>query len=266
MAMTLSRPKGLDVVHAATSARRLMPRIICRVITELISAVGLTMSGVHHRRYWYRSRTVRRVDADIDGSRTNAHVKSKGIVPGPIGTLPRRTRALPGSTTTAVNASSGASRIGSPTARSCQGGVDLVCAVNVAVGEVLEEVVGVETSSALTDLGNPRPNAIGAGFDRDRSCAHLVDVGDQVVSGQPPSVVAAACSSPAQRSTTEAGDRNDDDSGDGNAWLAPHGSPWGACHLREGCRLTNDVSAQRSASPQVLPAPAMRAIITIATA
>jgi hypothetical protein len=60
-------------------------------------------------------------------------------------------------------------------------GHDPVGAVNVASEEVFEEVVAVEATAALSQLGDPRPDRVGVGVNRDRAGGGQVRSGDEFV-------------------------------------------------------------------------------------
>ena len=62
-------------------------------------------------------------------------------------------------------------------------GVDLVGVVHLAAGEVLEPLVAVEAGAVLTELGEPRPDGLGRGLDRDRPRGLDPGSGTELVAG-----------------------------------------------------------------------------------
>jgi hypothetical protein len=63
-------------------------------------------------------------------------------------------------------------------------GDDAIRAVDVAAHQVLEEVVAVEPTPPLPQLGDPRPDLIGGGANGDGASRGEVGVRDEVIAGE----------------------------------------------------------------------------------
>ena len=56
--------------------------------------------------------------------------------------------------------------------------------MDVAAYEILQEVIAVEAAASLAELGDPRPDTVGCGPDRDPSGRCHVRAGHQLITGK----------------------------------------------------------------------------------
>ena len=63
-------------------------------------------------------------------------------------------------------------------------GEDLCCVGDLATGNVLKRLIGVETAAALPELGDPRPYILGRCIDSDSQGVGPIGFGHELIAGQ----------------------------------------------------------------------------------